>query len=61
LRGVYDALDSIKALKTQLIGLQYAPMYAEWAGMEAASGNTSKALSIVKKGLSEAAQPAGYV
>lgn len=57
LRGKDDALDAIKALKTQQIGLQYAPMYSEWAGLEAASGNASKAISIVAKGLKEGAMP----
>lgn len=57
LRGRDDALDAIKALKTQQIGLTYAPMYVEWASIEAASDNVKKALSVVSKGLREQAQP----
>ncbi len=57
LRGRDDALDAIKALKTQQIGLTYAPMYIEWASIEAASGNVRKALSVVSKGIREQAQP----
>lgn len=57
LRGRDDALDAIKALKTQQIGLTYAPMYIEWASIEAASDNVRKALSVVGKGIREQAQP----
>ena len=57
LRGQDDALDAVKALKTQQIGLSYAPMYIEWASIEAASGNVRKALSVVSKGIREQAQP----
>lgn len=58
LRGNYEAQDYIKALKQQQIGVMYAPLYAEWAGIEAASGRTAAALSVVKKGLKQGAQPA---
>ena len=61
LRGQDDALDAIKALKTQQIGLSYAPMYIEWASIEAASGNIRKALSVVAKGIREQAQPLGHL
>ncbi len=61
LRGQDDALDAIKALKTQQIGLSYAPMYIEWASIEAASGNVRKALSVVSKGIREQAQPLGHL
>ncbi len=61
LRGQDDALDAIKALKTQQIGLSYAPMYIEWASIEAASGNVRKALSVVGKGIREQAQPLGHL
>ena len=57
LRGRDDALDAIKALKTQQIGLSYAPMYIEWASIEAASDNVRKALSVIGKGIRENAQP----
>ena len=58
LRGKDDALDAIKALKTQQIGLKYAPMYIEWSSIESLSGNQRKALSVVQKGINEGAQPA---
>jgi hypothetical protein len=61
LRGRDDALDAIKALKTQQIGLSYAPMYIEWASIEAASDNVRKALSVIGKGIRENAQPMRYV
>jgi hypothetical protein len=32
-------------------------MYAEWAGLEAMGGNTSKALSIISKGIKSGAEP----
>lgn len=60
LRGKDDALDAIKALKTQQIGLSYAPLYIEWASIEAASDNVRKALSVVSKGIRENAQPLRY-
>lgn len=60
LRGKDDALDAIKALKTQQIGLSYAPLYIEWASIEAASDNVRKALSVVGKGIRENAQPSRY-
>jgi lipopolysaccharide biosynthesis regulator YciM len=60
LRGKDDALDAIKALKTQQIGLSYAPLYIEWASIEAASDNVRKALSVVDKGIRENAQPSRY-
>jgi len=34
---------------------------AEWAALELAGGNQFKALSVVSKGLKEAAQPARWV
>lgn len=58
LRGKDDALDAIKALKTQQIGLEYAPMYIEWSSIESVNGNERKALSIIQKGINEGAQPA---
>ena len=61
LRGQDDALDAIKALKTQQIGLSFAPMYLEWASIEAASGRLQKALSVVAKGIRERAAPIGHL
>ncbi|KAI8113435.1 hypothetical protein M9435_003437 [Picochlorum sp. BPE23] len=61
LRGKDDALDAIKALKTQQIGLSYAPLYIEWASIEAASDNVRKALSVVDKGIRENAQPSSHL
>ena len=61
LRGQDDALDAIKALKTQQIGLSYALMYIEWASIEAANGNVRKALSVVAKGVREQAAPVGHL
>ena len=52
-----DARDTFKTLKSQQIGEEYAVMYAEWAGLEALTGNSSKAASIVYKGLKTGAEP----
>ena len=39
----------------------FSPAWAEWAALELAGGNQFKALSVVGKGLKEAAQPARWV
>lgn len=56
-----DARDTFQTLRTQHIGETCALMYAEWAGLEAMGGNTSKALSIVSKGIKSGAEPQLYV
>ena len=56
-RNPDDARDTFKALKSQHIGENYAPLYAEWAGLEAKYGNVRKASSVVSKGLREGAEP----
>ncbi|KAL4539201.1 hypothetical protein Ndes2526B_g02541 [Nannochloris sp. 'desiccata'] len=52
-----DARDTFQTLRTQHIGETSALMYAEWAGLEAMGGNTSKALSIISKGVKSGAEP----
>lgn len=53
-----DARDVLKMLKSQHIGDQQAALYYEWAALEAGSGNRTKALGVLAKGLKENAQPA---
>ncbi len=53
-----DARDVLKMLKSQHIGDQQAALYYEWAALEAGSGNRTKALGVLAKGLKEDAQPA---
>lgn len=55
-----DARDTFKALKNQHIGDGHASLYHQWAQLEASSGNTSKALAVIQKGLKERAEPARY-
>ena len=54
-----DARDTFKTLKNQLLGESNAHLYHAWAALEAQSGNVSRALGILHKGLKEGAQPAG--
>jgi hypothetical protein len=54
-----DARDTFKTLRSQHIGDRSAFLYYEWAALEQLAGNTSKALSVLQKGLREQAQPAG--
>lgn len=56
-RSPDDARDTFKTLKNQHIGDGCAFLYSEWASLEYASGNVSKALGILAKGLREKAQP----
>lgn len=56
-RNEDEARDTFKTLKNQHIGDGCALLYHDWAALEAKSGNISKALSILHKGLKENAQP----
>jgi hypothetical protein len=56
-----EARDTFKTLKNLHIASRSAALYADWAQLEAKSGNTSKAVGVLQKGLSEGAQPARCV
>ncbi|KAI7845303.1 hypothetical protein COHA_001145 [Chlorella ohadii] len=60
-RNADDARDVFKMLRSQAIGASSALLYYEWAALELAGGNQFKALSVVSKGLKEAAQPASLL
>jgi hypothetical protein len=61
LRNVHEARETYKTLKDQNIGdaATCAALYADWAALEAGSGERERALSILRKGLKAGAQPAG--
>lgn len=59
-RSQDDARDTFKTLKNQLVGDGSAFLYHEWASLEHAAGNVSKALGILAKGLRSDAQPSRY-
>ncbi|KAK9828905.1 hypothetical protein WJX72_002702 [[Myrmecia] bisecta] len=52
-----DARDTFKMLKGQHIGDTFAALYADWATLEHSTGNLSKSLSIVEKGIRAGAAP----
>ncbi|GAX81238.1 hypothetical protein CEUSTIGMA_g8670.t1 [Chlamydomonas eustigma] len=56
-----DARDTFKTLKNQLPGESNAHLFHTWATLEAGSGNMSKALSILQKGMKERAQPSSLL
>lgn len=60
LKSEDEGRDLFKALKNQHIGDTCALLYHTWAVLERASGNESKALSVVQKGLKENAEPRRY-
>jgi lipopolysaccharide biosynthesis regulator YciM len=57
-RSPDDARDTFKTLKNQHIGDASAHLYYEWACLEHAAGNVSKALGVLAKGIRAEAQPA---
>jgi hypothetical protein len=52
-----DARDTFKTLRNQHITSGAANLYHLWASLEARSGDISKALSLLTKGIKEKAQP----
>lgn len=52
-----DARDTFKTLRNQHITSGAANHYHLWASLEAGSGDISKALSVLAKGIKEKAQP----
>ncbi|GBF89221.1 serine threonine kinase family [Raphidocelis subcapitata] len=56
-RSPDDARDTFKTLRNSSIGAASAALYSEWAGLEYAAGNVSRALGILAKGFKEGAQP----
>jgi hypothetical protein len=59
-RSQDDARDTFKTLKNQHIGDASAHLYYEWAVLEHSTGNVSKALGIIAKGMRAEAQPARW-
>lgn len=57
-RSPDDARDTFKTLKNQHIGDASAHLFYEWACLEHAAGNVSKALGVLAKGFRAEAQPA---
>ncbi|KAF6261004.1 hypothetical protein COO60DRAFT_832255 [Scenedesmus sp. NREL 46B-D3] len=60
-RSPDDARDTFKTLKNQHIGDASAHLYHEWACLEHAAGNISKALGVLAKGLRADAQPSSLL
>ncbi|WIA28772.1 hypothetical protein OEZ86_011304 [Tetradesmus obliquus] len=60
-RSPDDARDTFKTLKNQHIGDASAHLFYEWACLEHAAGNVSKALGVLAKGFRAEAQPASLL
>jgi serine/threonine-protein kinase TTK/MPS1 len=56
-RNEDEGRDIFKALRNQHLRDTCALLYYTWAGLEQHSGNTSKAVSLLEKGLAERAEP----
>ncbi len=52
-----EARDTFKTLRNQQIATGCARLYHDWAQLESQSGQLGKAVSVLKKGISERAQP----
>jgi hypothetical protein len=61
--GPDDARDTFKALRSQAIGGAWAPLYREWAALEAGpgGGGAAKADAVLAKGLRDGAAPAALL
>jgi hypothetical protein len=53
-----EARDTFKTLKNLQVAGSSAQLYYDWATLEAKSGNMSKAIGVLQKGISQGAQPA---